>query len=193
MPLFLQIILGVFINKVSLKRSSDKHKFLMSKIVCLYSVFERLLNLHNRQYFGVIQELNTDELVFNYHSVGTVFSITSRMGTTQSLKSAERRLKLYSDENLCYFNTYLKKYPLKNESVCGFKEDSISLQDCYLAFCVDNLVRLSFKRSEIKSIQIATLPMTLKGIPKDTKVSESWHDDDICDEATSVCVKEKNN
>ena len=192
-PLFLQIILGVFINKISLKRSSDKHGFLMSKIVCLYSLFERLLNLHNRQYFGVVQELNTDELVFNYHSVGTVFSITSRMGITQSLKSAERRLKFYSDEDLCYFNTYLKRYPLKYESVSGFKEENVSLQNCYIAFCVDNLVMLSFKqdreRNETKSTQIATLPMTLKGMPKDTKVSESSHNEDICDGSDQCLCK----
>ena len=184
-PLLLQTILGVFINKVSLKRSGNKHGFLISKIVCLYSMFERLLNLQNRQYFGVVQELNTDELVFNYHSVGTVFSITSTMGITQSLKSAERRLKLYSNEDLCYFSTYLKRYPIKYESVSGLKEDHVSLQNCYLAFCVDNLVRLSFKqdkeRNETKSTQIATLPMTLKGIPKDTMISQHWHDDEICD------------
>lgn len=195
-PLFLQIVLEAFVNKTSLQRSSDKLGYLMPKIVCLYSIFERLLNLQNRHYLGVLQEVNTDELAFNFHSVGTVFSITSQTGITQSLKAAERRLKLYSNPDLCYFNTYLRRYALKYESVAGLKEDKICLQQCYLAFCVDNLVRLSFKqdpeRGSSKTMQIATLPMTLKGMPKDVSVSESWHDEDTCDGTDHCpCMQEK--
>ena len=108
-PVFLQIILEVFINKVSLSQAADKHKFVKSKISRLYCVYDNLLNLLNRNYTGILQELNTDELVYNYHNVGTVFQVTSHGGITSSIKTAEKRLNIQADNDLTYYITHRLK------------------------------------------------------------------------------------
>lgn len=59
------------------------------------------------------------------------------------------------------------------------------LRSCYLILAIDNLVRLTFKddtpRGDNRSSQLCTLPITLKGIPKDAEYVSSWHDPNVCD------------
>ena len=119
----------------------------------------------------------------NYHSVNKVFSITASTGTTLSLNAAERNLKTKSSSDKCYYNTYLRKYELEYDSQGGTKQGFVSLRDCFLVFMMDNLVRLKYHSDpnpgENRSMQICTLPLTLKGVPKDASVVETWHDFDI--------------
>ena len=69
----------------------------------LNTSFDNLLNVSN--YIGTIQELNTTELMMNYHDICTVFAVTNTSGATQSLQNADRQLKQESDRDLCYYNT----------------------------------------------------------------------------------------
>lgn len=74
-----------------------------SKIAALYCHFEAMLHKMNKNYSGITQDMNTDELLVNYHSVSTVFDVTSHLGITQSQKTGDRRLKVHADPEMCYF------------------------------------------------------------------------------------------
>ncbi|CAC5397540.1 unnamed protein product [Mytilus coruscus] len=50
-----------------------------SKIAALYCHFEAMLHKMNKNYTGITQDINTDELLVNYHSVSTVFDVTSHL------------------------------------------------------------------------------------------------------------------
>jgi hypothetical protein len=39
-------------------------------------------------------------------------------------------------------------------------------------------------------MQICTLPITLKGLPKDAHIIDKWHDDNICDGTENCKCKE---
>ena len=189
-PLFLQNFLECFINSASLNRSGNHHGFLKPKFLKLYSYFDALLALNNRNYAGLLQEMNTEELSMNYHSASTVFSITSSAGATVSLNTSERRLKKKADSDLVYYNTYLKKYKLEYTSSAGKKEEMIGLRDCILILMMDNLVRLKYHNDpdpgESRSLQVCTLPITLKGVPRDAVEVDAWHDASCCD-GTDTC------
>ena len=90
-----------------------------------------------------------------------------------------------ADPEMCYFNTYIKKYPLIYTSFAGEGEYPISLKDCIVTLMMDNLVRLTFREDpepgQTRSQQICTLPITIRGIPRDWKETEKWHDTTICD------------
>ena len=70
-------------------------------------------------------------------------------------------------------------------SAAGKDSYHISLRDCHLILCMDNLVRLTFRDDpsphESRSCQVCTLPITLKGVPKDEVEVEAWHDATSCD------------
>ncbi|VDI78876.1 Hypothetical predicted protein [Mytilus galloprovincialis] len=59
---------------------------------------------------------------------------------------------------------------------------------------MDNLVRLKYHNDpnpgESRSMQICTLPITVKGMPKDALIVESWHDEQVCDGTDSCVCKE---
>ena len=199
-PLPIQTFLkSAFINRVSLQmKAPNDHSFLNSKLSSLFCIWEGLLNTLNRSYIGFVQDLNTDELLVNYHNITTVFNITAHSGITQSLRSGNRRLKKKSDPELCNFNTFHKKYPLKytknGESSSTYHQ--ISLRECHLVFMMDNLVHLSTKTDplpgESKTNQICTLPLTFKGIPVDSKIVSDWHDDTCDKTADCECLKPVN-
>lgn len=195
-PLGFQIILETFINKNSLKKSVDKQDFLKKKINRVYSIHDVLLNTYNKRHIGVLQEANTEELLMEYHSIGSVFSVTGASGMTTSLKAAELKLEEKATNDQCYFNTYIKKHLLEYETSAGMVQANISLQECHLILMLDNLVRLKFRNDphpgESRSGQICTLPITLQGLPKDAKLCEEWHDVDSCDgSATCSCKSPK--
>ena len=137
--------------------------------------------LFNKNYFGLTQEMNTAELVVNYHNAMAVFGISQGSGVSMSLVSAERKLKKQANKERLYYQTYLKKHPLSYETLTDglVQPHAISLRECHLIFLVDNLVRTQNKREpesgRMKSIQLCTLPITVKGLPRNSKVTDTWH------------------
>lgn len=144
-PLEFQILLSnLFLNKDSLRRLDDSDNYLYNKIEKLYSLLDCVLNIFNRKYNGILQQLNTEELIVNYHSVSTVFAVTGQSGATRSLKWASRWLQLRSDIDKRYYDTYLKYYPIKFEDVQNNTSiKNVCMRDCYTILCLDNLVGLS--------------------------------------------------
>jgi hypothetical protein len=190
-PLTCQILFENFINKYTLQKSDNKESFLKKKYTRLYSEYDSLLNVANKNYCGIIQDLNTQELSMNYQSISTVFHLTSSGGLTQSLPTAENKLKKNAVSEKTYFCTYLRKYPMTYHSLAGIKSVQVSLRDCVLVLMMDNLVRIK-KHSdpdpgESRSRQICTLPITLKGLPLDSIQVETWHDKD-CDNSDFRCT-----
>ena len=102
-PLDIQIVLtSLFINKISLRQADNRTRYLTSKLSRLYSL-ESGLALHNKNFFGIIQQFNTEELIVNYHAISTVFGITSQNGVTNSLSYASEWLQERADAGKTYF------------------------------------------------------------------------------------------
>ena len=60
-PLEFQILLSnLFLNKDSLRRLDDSDNYLYNRIWKLYSLLDCGLNIFNRKYNGILQQLNTD-------------------------------------------------------------------------------------------------------------------------------------
>ncbi|CAC5363774.1 KIF21 [Mytilus coruscus] len=149
-----------------------------SKIAALYCHFEAMLHKMNKHYSGITQDMNTDELLVNYHSVSTVFDVTSHLGITQSQETGDRRLKIHADPEMCYLFTFLKQYPVIYRNVEENEER------------MDNFIHLSFKTDplpgENRTTQICTLPLTIKGIPRYSYQVQNWHAEE-CD-GTNECI-----
>lgn len=194
-PLIEQIILEKFININSVKKTGNLEVLLKNKFTRLYTAYDILLNLSNRLYTGVLQDLNSQELALNFQSVSTVFSVTQSSGATLSLNESERRLKEMANEDQCYYNTYLRKYDLEYYTEAGLCKKNINLKDCHLILFMDNLVRLKFRADpcpgESRALQLCTLPITLKGIPKDSLTVASWHGADCEGQDECNCKKER--
>ena len=184
-PLATQMMMESFINSQSVFKSSDQLAFIEGKLAKLYTIFDSLLNIRNRCYSGVIQDLNTKELSMNSHSIRTVFSVANTSGATLSFNSAERNLKSRAREDILYYNTYIKQYPLKYNSISGSGTFHVNLRQCHPVFYVDNLARLSHHadpmRGQTSTSQIPMLPITVKGLPENSKEIEGWHNMLICD------------
>lgn len=163
--------------------------------IALFCHFEAMLHKMNKNYSGITQDMNTDELLVNYQSVSTVFDVTSHLGITQSQKTGDRRLKVHADPEMCYFFTFLKQYPLIYRTVEENDESVhyVSIKQCHLALLMDNLVHLSFKTDplpgENRTTQICTLPLTIKGIPRDSFQVQNWHAEE-CDRTNECICKE---
>ena len=142
-----------------------------------------------------MQDIVTDELFINYYNITSVFSITSATNTSQSLRNGDRRLNKAADPELCHFKTYLKPYSLCyiKESDASASEHLVCLRDCYLIFFMDNLVQLTMKTDpqpgERRISQLCTLPITIKGIPKDSNEVLTWHLP-LCEEKEDCACKE---
>ena len=144
-PSLFKFILDTFLNEESVKRSSNEEEFLKEKLERLHLIFDSLLNAQNRLYSGLQQEIKTDELSTSYHNVTKVFSMTSQAGLSSRFKHATLRLQQQADPDSCYYKTFLRKYSFDYQPVDGIKMP-VSIQDCHLIFCLDNLVRLTFHR-----------------------------------------------
>ena len=193
-PLIAQVFLESFINQCTMGRTANQHDYIQSKLGRLYSAMDSLFTVHNRKYCGVLQEMNTNELAMNYHSVSALFRITNASGATQCLRTAENQLHAEADTELCYFNTYLRKYDLNYKSIAGDIRRPISLRDCHLVVGIDNLVRLTFHHDPVpgqgRSNQICTLPITIAGVPKDAEEVLAWHSMDCTDNHDCSCMKD---
>ncbi|CAG2249138.1 unnamed protein product [Mytilus edulis] len=129
--------------------------------------------------------MNTEELIVNYHSISTVFDVTTQSGITKSLKSATRWLQARSDLDKRYYDAYLKHYPLEHKDPQGeVSKMEVCMRDCYNIVYLDNLVRWSIHADpdpgKNRTSQICTLPITIKGLPKQSYIIKSWHQQD-CD------------
>ena len=58
-PLETQILFDCFINRESLRRSSQPEDFLHQKFEKLYFVYDILLNVYKKNFIGVLQQSNT--------------------------------------------------------------------------------------------------------------------------------------
>jgi hypothetical protein len=193
-PLVIQLLFEGYINRSSMRRTDDKQSFLAKKFKRLYCQYDTLLNSLNRCYFGIIQDMNTQELILNYHSISAVFNLTSSSGITFGIRTAEDKVKELTHSEKTYYNTYLRKYPMTYLSAVGEKMDCISLRDCVLILMMDNLVRLKKRADpdpgESRSMQLCTLPITIKGIPRDSSEVDSWHINE-CDQIDDLCECKK--
>ncbi|CAC5362525.1 unnamed protein product [Mytilus coruscus] len=129
--------------------------------------------------------MNTEELIVNYHSISTVFDVTTQSGITKSLKSATRWLQARSDLDKRYYDAYLKHYSLEHQDPQGeVSKMEVCMRDCYNIVYLDNLVRWSIHADpdpgKNRTSQICTLPITIKGLPKQSYIIKSWHQED-CD------------
>ena len=178
-PAEIQILFENFINKKSLKKTKDTEDFMRHKLAKLYRLHDILLNIFNRNYIGIYQQANSKELLIEYKSVSSVFDVTSSVGATTSLNAAETNLRKKSNEELCYFNTYLKQHRLRYTNFSGEACEEVCLRQCHLILMFDNLVRIKSSRDhardEKKSDQLLTLPITLQGLPLDAEITNSWH------------------
>ena len=178
-PIEVQLLLETFTNRRSLKKDSTSLAFLANKLEKLLRLYDSLLNIYNRNFIGIFQQANTDELLVEYKSVNSDFDITSAAGATTSLTYAESNLRKQADEDLCYYKTYLKQHPLQYNIINGIPKELVSLRDCHLILMLDNLVRIKStdepNRGVCRSKQLCTLPITLQGLPVDSEITSQWH------------------
>ena len=190
--IFMPLPLRLFFENIFVKKDTT-HETKVSKLSSLYCLTEALFNIKNKHYHGITQDVNTDELLIHYHNVSSVFEVTSHVGLTQSQRTGDRRLKYNADPELCYYQTYLRQYSLNYKAVHDSVEckHDVSLQQCHLALLMDNLVHLTIKTDplpgESRTNQICTLPLTIKGIPKDSCLVESWHGEDCDGSEHCIC------
>ena len=194
-PAEIQILFENFINKKSSKKAKNPDEFVRHKISKLYRLHDILLNIFNRNYIGIYQQANSKELLVEYKSVSSVFDVTSSVGATTSLTAAETNLRKKSNDELCYFNTYLKQHKLKYTSFSGQTNEEVSLRQCHLILMFDNLVRLKTTRDHAgddkKSDQLLTLPITLQGLPLDAEITDTWHEAECDGSETCLCKNSK--
>lgn len=162
-PIHVQIVLETFINKDTIRRSDNQKVYIEEKLRILYGLYDSLLHLHSKNFVGVYQERNTENLIMNYKSLDTVFKITSDYGATVSLRLADQLIKRKANSDLCYYNTYIKKHSIEYESNVGIKTSNLNLRKCILTLMLDNLVKLRYHADpnpgESRSQQLCTLPI----------------------------------
>ena len=193
-PLEVQMLLMAFIRKGSLSKCQDFSGFVRTKVVRLYALYDSLLNIGNKNHVGIFQELNTSQLMVNYHNLKDTFQMTNQMGLTTSFDAAERQWKQQATNDLCYFNYAIKKQTLTYPSAAGVCTNNVSLRDCFVIMMRDNLVTLTQKHDpepgESRSGQICTIQGTDIGIPLDSAVFDEIHAENNCDGYTNCsCTK----
>ncbi|XP_076084880.1 uncharacterized protein LOC143055600 [Mytilus galloprovincialis] len=69
------------------------------------------------------------------------------------------------------------------------------MRDCHAILYLDNLVRLSVHADpdpgKNRTSQICTLPITIKGLPKDSRIVETWHEKDCTGGDDCPCFERK--
>jgi hypothetical protein len=193
-PLEVQMLLMAFIRKQILWKCHDFDDFVRGKVVRLYALYDSLLNIGNRNHFGMLQQLNTSQLMVNYHNLQDTFQMTHQMGLTTSYNAAEKQWKEQATDDLCYYNYAIKKQALTYETVSGMQTYLVSLRDCFVIMMRDNLVTLTQKHDpepgESRSGQICTIQGTDIGIPQDSLLFKEIHAENNCDEHTDCpCSK----
>ncbi|VDI35096.1 Hypothetical predicted protein [Mytilus galloprovincialis] len=166
------------------------------KISALYCQFEAHLKTLNQSYGGIIQDIYTDELLVNYHNISTVFSLTSHAGISHSQRTGDRRLRKNADPEICYYRTFMKKYQLTYRGIDQDAEclQEVSMKQCHLALLMDNLVHLTMNvdphPGQSRTNQLCTLPLTVKGIPKNAHLTSCWHTNSCDQDRFCSCMHE---
>ena len=166
------------------------------KISALYCQFEAHLKTLNQSYGGIIQDIYTDELLVNYHNISTVFSLTSHAGISHSQRTGDRRLRKNADPEICYYRTFMKKYQLTYRGIDQDAEclQEVSMKQCHLALLMDNLVHLTMNvdphPGQSRTNQLCTLPLTVKGIPKNAHLTSCWHTNSCAQDRFCSCMHE---
>ena len=178
-PLLVQLLFESSINLKSYNSSKDKLKFLKAKLLQLYILYDSMLHTSNFLYTGLLQQANSLELLMHSKSLKNVFQVANTSGIAASLRSAERFLDFNSADDILYYNTFLKGYPVTYRKDGKEVTEDVRLRDCIIILMLDNLVRLKFRNDptpgEKRSKQMNTLPITLQGIPKVSDEVASWH------------------
>ena len=179
LPIETQILFESFINKDSLRRCKDPEKLFRQKLENLYCIYDSLLNVKNKHFVGIFQRNKSKELLIGYKSVKSVFNITSSAGATTSLSTAEDKLKDEATDDLLYYNTFLKHHELVYNTVADGTKTSTNLRQCHLILMLDNLVRWhhadDVRPGQADTDQMCTLPITIQGLPLDSKITDEWH------------------
>ncbi len=71
-----QIILETFLNISSLLQTDSLDQFLKGKLDYIQCMATCLINVLNRNHCGIIQEMNTSEVMVNYHNFSNTFHLT---------------------------------------------------------------------------------------------------------------------
>ena len=194
-PIHVQLLLESFINKDYVRRCEKKDSYIKDKLRNMYRLYDSLLHYYNLRYIGLFQERYTEDLMLNHKSLDTLFKITSDSGATVSLRLADHLVKKKANTELCYYNTYIKHYPIVYNSCLGIKTANLNLRECILTFMMDNLVKLRYHDDpypgECRSQQLCTLPITVKGIPPDCSIIDQWHSQELCDGSDFCQCKQK--
>ena len=66
------------------------------------------MNTLNKMFAWVFQQANTVPLMIEFKIIGSVFRITAAVGTILSLNAAEKKLKSKAEDDLLYFNAFIK-------------------------------------------------------------------------------------
>ncbi|CAC5407963.1 unnamed protein product [Mytilus coruscus] len=107
---------------------------------------------------------------------------------------AEKKIKEKATDDLCYYNTYLKRFPFNYQTTTGIADQLVNLRDCHLILMMNNLVRMTFRSDpnpgENRSGQLCTLPLTLQCLPIDSFVTDSWHTTDCLKDQNCQCKKD---
>lgn len=113
----------------------------------------------------MFQQANTNDLLQDCKSVKTIFNVTSAAGATSSLTKAKTDWKIKADDDLLYYNTYLKPHPLTYKTAAGLQTNNVSMRQCHVIFMLDNLVKKKSlynpARGECESQHMCTIPITL--------------------------------
>lgn len=192
-PTETQLLLETFMNRDSLRRSKNPEKLFQQKLEKLYAVYDVLLNVYNRNFTGIFTQANTSELLIDYKAIKSVFDVTSSSGVTTSLSAAESKLKTKANDDVLYFNTYLKQHPLHYKTIANGSGTKINIRQCHVILMLDNLVRwrgVANPTPGVKSNQMCTLPITLQGLPLDSAITEEWHLPECDGSFQCVCKKE---
>ena len=191
-PAETQILLEQFVSTRSIIRGKNPEQLLSHKLERLYQLFDVLLNTLNRRFSGIFQQSNTDGLLIEFKNIGSVFRITSAAGITLSLDAAEKKLRAKADDDLLYYNAFIKSHTITYDTAAGEITTSVSMRQCLPIVMLDNLVRFTDKKNAnpgVKGNQLCTLPITIQGLPKDSSIIEQWHDVDCSKMPNCQCLQ----
>ena len=172
-------ISGVISQPANTVKNGGSSQIFAEQSLQTVHAFDGLVSVHSSEYSGIFQDLNTKELAKKCHSITLLVTTASKTGATQSLHTAETPLKLEADSDLCYINTYMRKYSMKYISVAGVICHEIRMRDCHLIIGQDNFVMLIFHPDAMpgqsRSHQVNTLPITIFRVPTDAYITLSIH------------------
>ena len=189
-PAQVQLLFQAFINAITVGKSEDKLSYLKPRLNKFYMIYDILLNIYNKNHLGIIQEMNSAELMVNYRSVINSFKLTHSMGITTAFCTNELRWKYDDQDDKVYFDYALQPSALTYETDAGISEIGC-LRDCLIIAMRDNLVTLTERSDplpgETRSASLCTIQGTDIGIPKNSTVIKSYHEINNCEGLDQEC------